>query len=128
MSALAQRVHQEDSLDIFQPDGSPKAKKITKLLEFKKKHISKTLGVPKQKIDLSPNKISDKIKNEIYEWGFVLNLVARAFKKDEEKTVSWFNKENSMLGMVSPKDMLLRGKVDVLKKFINQTLYENSQD
>ncbi len=47
------------------------------------------------------------------------------FEGDTQKTWTWFATPNPSLGGVSPMDMIKRGRVDKLKKFIDNALDEN---
>lgn len=47
------------------------------------------------------------------------------FFKNEIKTFLWFDTENPNLGGCRPIDMILKGREEKLKKFINNQLDEN---
>jgi hypothetical protein len=47
------------------------------------------------------------------------NLVAEAFGGDIEKTAKWFRASNPMLGDMSPLEMIRLGRLDRLRKFID---------
>ena len=46
---------------------------------------------------------------------------------DEPKTILWFTTNNPLLGNVSPDTMILTGRIDRLKKFIDGAERERDQ-
>ena len=46
------------------------------------------------------------------------NMVAKFFDGDTDKTVLWFKARNSLLGDISPKEMIRLGRYERLRKFI----------
>lgn len=57
-------------------------------------------------------------RDRLTEIAAVCNLVADIFAGDLDKTQRWFGTPNSMLGDVTPRDMIRLGRFDRLKKFI----------
>jgi len=55
-------------------------------------------------------------------------LVAEAFSGDADKTALWFRTKNSMLGDISPKDMIRLGRFDRLRRFIVGALAERAPE
>lgn len=73
-----------------------------------------TYTVSYTRTDLAVNVMSNK--DTLY------SKVLTFFKGDAQKTTTWFNTSNSMLGDVSPMDMLMEGKAEKLEKFIDEQL------
>lgn len=52
----------------------------------------------------------------------IYEKVKTYFHDDVEKTMAWFNAPNSSLGGVKPLDMIHKGRIEKLNKFINARL------
>ena len=62
--------------------------------------------------------------SEYSQKAYVFNIV-NAFFQDVGKTGLWMNSKNSMLGDVSPIDMICMGRIEKLLSFIETSLSEN---
>lgn len=56
-----------------------------------------------------------------------LQIKVREFFKCNEKAYKWFVAKNILLGGVSPLDMIRMGRIEKLKKWINNALEENNR-
>lgn len=54
-----------------------------------------------------------------------INTLVNSFFKDPQKTLTWMNSENPLLGGLSPIEMILIGRTEKLKKFIKNQLEGN---
>jgi len=113
----------DDRLHLFSKGGEPDGKKIVSLLDYKKHDIATATNIPSNSIRYD-NKMSAELKQHLREWAIALNLVTQFFG-DEEKTILWFNMPNTLLGDISPKDMIRIGRFKRLFKFIQSSLDEN---
>ena len=71
--------------------------------------------------------VEQALRRELQEEiGITINMVAKFFDGDTDKTVTWFRARNPMLGDVSPRDMIRLGRFERLRKFIiNAVLDKN---
>lgn len=122
-SGLFSTVAPEDYFNIFNPNGEPDAKEITRLLDYKKKDISVATDIPVSQIRFD-NQIPKEFVNRAREWGTALNLVCSHFQ-DTKKTVLWFQTPNPMLGNISPRQMIIVGRFNKLLKFVQTALSQN---
>jgi len=113
----------KDHLHLFHKGVEPNAEKIVKLLGYKKHDIAAATNVPFNSIRYD-NKMPTELKQRFIEWAIALNLVTQFFE-DPEKTILWFNMPNTLLGGMSPKDMIRVGRFKKLLKFIQSSLDEN---
>jgi hypothetical protein len=58
------------------------------------------------------------VRERLEEIASTINLVAKEFGGDRDKTVAWFKARNPLLGDVTPRDMVRLGKYDRLRRFI----------
>ena len=113
----------EDHLHLFFNGEEPDAKKIVNFLDYKKHDIAAATNIPIKFIRYD-SKMPAELKQCLREWALVLNLVNQFFD-DVEKTILWFNMPNTLLGSMSPKDMIRVGRFKKLLKFIQSSLDEN---
>ena len=57
-----------------------------------------------------------------------INMVAKQFAGDPEKTAAWFRARNPLLGDISPRDMIRLGRYDRLRRFIIQAMTDQVQE
>jgi hypothetical protein len=62
--------------------------------------------------------IPTAVKERLEDIASTINLVAKEFQGDPDKTVAWFKAQNPLLGDISPRDMIRLGKYDRLRRFI----------
>ena len=101
---------------------------------FNAKAVQTFLGLSKEDIsrlaDVSPKSVRfdhampDTVRQRLQEIAITINLVAKVFEDDVDKTLTWFQTRNPLLGDASPKDMIRLGRFNRLRKFIMDTLLE----
>ncbi|MGH8051051.1 MAG: hypothetical protein ACREPB_10370 [Arenimonas sp.] len=125
-TSLFANVPRTDYLHFGQgPSFNPKA--VTELLGLKKQEVSKIAQVAESSVRYD-QEIPHKVRERLEEIGSIINLVAGVFDGDIHKTALWFRTSNSMLGDVTPRDMIRLGRYDKLRKFIISALIENNKD
>lgn len=92
-------------------------KKVSEVLGFKKIDVARITSVSEKSVRFD-SLVPEQIRERFEEIGTTINLVARIFNGDVNKTVTWFKTRNPLLGDVSPRDMIRLGKYDRLRKFI----------
>ena len=65
-----------------------------------------------------------QVRERLEEIANTINLVAKAFDGDAEKTLMWFRTRNPLVGDISPKDMIRLGRYERLRKFIINAMTE----
>ncbi|WP_350295757.1 hypothetical protein [Limnohabitans sp. Rim8] len=66
----------------------------------------------------------EPVRERLQEIAITINLVAKVFGGDVDKTVTWFKTRNPLLGDISPRDMVRLGRFERLRKFILASLQE----
>ena len=99
---------------------------------FNAKAVQAFLGLNKEDVsrlaDVSPKSVRfdhampDTVRQRLQEIAITINLAAKVFEGDVNKTVAWFQTRNPLLGDASPKDMIRLGRFNRLRKFIMDTL------
>lgn len=100
------------------------AKRITELLNLKKQDVSRLASVSAQSVRYD-EAIPEQVRDRLEEIGITINMVAKVFDGDVEKTAVWFRARNPMLGDVSPRDMIRLGRFERLRKFIITAMSAN---
>ncbi|QWD63375.1 MbcA/ParS/Xre antitoxin family protein [Polynucleobacter sp. MWH-UH2A] len=100
------------------------AKKVQELLNFKREDISRIASVSIKSVRYD-DAIPDQMKERLEEIANTINMVAKVFDGNAEKTVAWFKARNPLLGDVSPRDMIRLGRYERLRKFIINAMTQN---
>ncbi|MBP6502465.1 MAG: hypothetical protein KA316_06925 [Rhodoferax sp.] len=103
----------------FQP------KVVPEVLGLKREDVSKLASVSLKSVRYDDS-IPEPMRERLEEIAITINMVAKFFDGDTDKTVTWFRARNPMLGDVSPRDMIRLGRFERLRKFIiNAVLDKN---
>lgn len=102
------------------------AKKAADFLSLKKADVSRIAAVAPSSVRWDSN-IPESVRDRMEEIATVINLVARQFSGDPEKTVAWFRARNPLLGDISPRDMIRLGRYERLRRFIIQAMSSQIQ-
>jgi hypothetical protein len=102
------------------------AKKAAKFLSLKKADVGRIAAVAESSVRWDDN-IPEAVQVRMEEIASTINLVAKQFSGNPEKTVAWFRARNSLLGDVSPRDMIRLGRYDRLRRFIIQAMSNQVQ-
>jgi hypothetical protein len=102
---------------------------------FNGKSVQSFLGLKKEDVsrlaDVSPKSVRfddampEPVRERLQEIAITINLVAKVFEGDVDKTVAWFQTRNPLLGDISPRDMIRLGRFERLRKFILQAMTED---
>ena len=99
------------------------AKRVPSLLGLKKEDVSRLASVSVKSVRYD-DAIPEQVRERLEEIANTINMVARAFDGDPDKTTAWFRARNPMLGDVSPRDMIRLGRYERLRKFIINAMME----
>jgi len=100
------------------------AKKVPELLNLKREDISRIASVSVKSVRYD-HAIPDQMKERLEEIANTINMVAKVFDGNVEKTCAWFRVKNPLLGDVSPRDMIRLGRYERLRKFIISAMSKN---
>lgn len=104
----------------FQPKLVPDA------LGLKREDVSRLASVSVKSVRYD-NAIPEPVRERLEEIGITVNMVAKFFDGDVDKTVTWFKARNPMLGDVSPRDMIRLGRFERLRKFIINAILDKNR-
>ena len=108
------------------PHNQPDAKRIANtFLRFQNKDVSSATGIPLQSVRFD-ERMPEELRERAFEWAIAINLVGEFFG-NESQTILWFQTPNPMLGSISPKEMIKRGRFRKLLQFIQTALEENKK-
>lgn len=117
-------VPRKDYLNIRDKEGNPDPKQVVDLLRFRTRDVAAAAGVSKDSVRFD-KKMPVKVRRRIEEWEVALQLVAKHFDGDAQRTAMWFSTPNYLLGNVSPRDMIRHGRFKRLLKVIQAAMDEN---
>lgn len=102
------------------------AKKTAQFLSLKKADVGRIAEVAESSVRWDEN-IPEAVRIRMEEIASTINLVAKQFNGDPQKTVAWFQARNPLLGDISPRDMIRLGRYDRLRRFIIQAMTNQVQ-
>jgi hypothetical protein len=100
------------------------AKSVQSFLSLKKEEVSRIADVSPKSVRFD-DAMPEPVRERLQEIAVTINLVAKVFGGDADKTVTWFKTRNPLLGDISPRDMIRLGRFERLRKFIIQAMTEN---
>lgn len=103
------------------------ARRVPSLLGLKKEDVSRLASVSVKSVRYD-HAIPEQVRERLEEIASTINMVAKAFDGNAEKTTTWFRARNPMLGDVSPRDMIRLGRYDRLRKFIINAMMERARE
>lgn len=101
-------------------------KKAAAFLSLKKADVGRIASVAESSVRWDEN-IPSAVRIRMEEIASTINLVAKQFGGNREKTVAWFQARNPLLGDISPRDMIRLGRYDRLRRFIIQAMTNQVQ-
>ena len=120
-NALLRNVVPPDRLKLLKPNNEPDGERIKSLLSLRNEDVAAATGINTIRFD---ERMPTALKERLIEWAVAINLVADFFK-NEQQTVLWFQTPNPLLGSITPKEMIRRGRFRKLLQFIQTALEEN---
>jgi hypothetical protein len=93
------------------------AKSVQSFLSLKKEDVSRIADVSPKSMRFD-DAMPVPVRERLQEIANTINLVARFFGGDADKTGTWFKTRNPLLGDISPRDMICLGRFQRLRKFI----------
>lgn len=102
------------------------AKKAAQFLFLKKADVSRIAAVSESSVRWDDN-MPEAVLVRMEEIASTINLVAKQFSGDPEKTTAWFRARNLLLGDISPRGMIRLGRYYRLRRFIIQAMTSQAQ-
>ncbi len=93
------------------------AKRVPEMLNLKKEDVSRIAAVSVKSVRYD-HAIPEQVRERLEEISITINMVAKVFNGDAEKTAVWFRARNPLLGDVTPRDMIRLGRFERLRKYI----------
>ena len=93
------------------------ARRVSNFLNLKKADVSHLASVSVASVRYD-HLIPTVVRERLEEVASTINMVAKQFDGDPDKTAAWFKAKNPLLGDVSPRDMIRLGRYDRLRRFI----------
>ena len=101
----------------FGKGGSFHPKGVPDVLGLKREDVSRLASVSLKSVRYD-EAIPEQVRERLEEIAITINMVAKFFDGDTDKTVTWFKARNPLLGDISPRDMIRLGRFERLRKFI----------
>jgi hypothetical protein len=124
--ALFRNVAVRDDLG-FWADQTLRAREVANFLDLKKPDIAKIARVAPASVRFD-EKIPREVLERLEEIANICSLVAQFFGGDPKKTALWFKTRNTLLGDITPRDMIRFGRYAKLREVIVDALAENAPD
>jgi len=97
------------------------AKAVQSFLGLKKEEVARVAEVSPKSVRFD-GAMPEPLRERLQDIAITINLVARVFGDDVDKTDVWFKTRNPLLGDLSPRDMIRLGRFERLRKFILASL------
>ena len=101
------------------------AKEVQNFLGLKKDDVSRLASVSPKSVRFD-DAMPEPVRARLEEIAITINMVAKVFGGDVDKTVAWFRARNPLLGDISPRDMVRLGRFERLRKFIINAMMEDA--
>ncbi len=99
-------------------------KKVVEFLGFTQNDVSRATALPRTVIRYDA-RMPRELEERLLEIGAICELVAGHFKGDIQKTNLWLRLPNTLLGNISPREMIRFGRYRKLYKFVTNALAGN---
>jgi hypothetical protein len=118
-------VPEENYLDLQDADGSYNGKKVAEFLKLNRRELARAVSVPLSSVRFD-ERMTPELKKRITEIAVICEQVAGYFKGNAQKTFLWFSLPNSLLGNISPVEMIKLGRYKKLFHFVQNALVGNN--
>jgi predicted nucleotidyltransferase len=98
---------------------------VVRFLHFSKADVASIAGVSPASVRFD-HKIPADVLARLTQIAGVCGLVAQYFDGDASKTALWFTMANPLLDHIAPREMILLGRGEALRRFIVQELERNA--
>ncbi len=109
----------------FWADHTLRTREVADFLDLKKPDLAKVAKVAPASVRFD-DKIPREVLDRLEEIANICSLVAQFFEGDPKKTALWFKTRNTLLGDLTPRDMIRYGRYAKLRQFVVDALAENA--
>ncbi len=102
------------------------AKKAALFLSLRKSDVGRIASVSESSVRYDHH-IPEQVRIRLEEIAATINLVAKQFNGDSDKTGTWFKARNPLLGDISPREMIRLGRYERLRRFIIHAMAGQTQ-
>jgi predicted nucleotidyltransferase len=100
---------------------------VVRFLRFTKADVARIALVSRASVRFD-HKIPASVLERLAQIAVLCGRVAKHFDGDASKTLVWFMTGNPLLGDMSPRDMILRGRYEALRRFVMQALERDAAE
>jgi hypothetical protein len=115
-----------DRFKLLKSNNEPDSERIKTFLSLRNEEVSAATSIPLPSVRFD-ERMPAALRDRLVEWAVAINLVGNFFQ-NEQQTILWFQTPNPLLGNITPKEMIRRGRFRKLLQFIQTALQENSQN
>lgn len=116
MSNTALAIDIKNILGFFTETGDLKIDLVSDFLEISRAELASAFDLTADQI--RPDRISAKTKERLKELAAAIEYVAEALDGDTVKAKQWINSPNLNFGGSSPKNVILKGRINKVIKFV----------
>ena len=116
MTNTALAIDIKNILGFFTETGDLKIDRVSDFLEISRAELASAFDLTADQI--RPERISTKTKERLKELAAAIEYVAEALDGDTVKAKQWINSPNLNFGGSSPKNVILKGRINKVIKFI----------
>lgn len=102
----------KNCLGLLADDGSIELEEVSALLDISRGELVKVFDLSEGGVEADDN------IEQLEELVVALDFIAESFEGDLVKTELWMNSSNRNFGGVSPRDLILKGKMKKVTKFV----------
>jgi hypothetical protein len=118
-------VPEKNYLDLQDADGSYNPKKVAEFLKLNRRDLARVASIPLSSVRFD-ERMTPELKKRIIEIAVICEKVAGYFKGDAQKTFLWFSLPNTLLGNITPLEMIKLGRYKKLHHFVQDALAGNN--
>ncbi len=118
-------VPEKDYLDMQDRDGSYNPKKVAEFLKLNRREVARAVSVPLSSVRFD-QRMTPELRKHMTEIGVICEKVAGYFKGNAQRTFLWFSLPNTLLGSISPLEMIKLGRYKKLYHFVHNALTGNN--
>jgi predicted nucleotidyltransferase len=100
---------------------------VVRFLRFTKADVARIALVSRASVRFD-HKIPANVLERLAQIAVLCGRIAGHFDGDASKTLVWFMTGNPLLGDMSPRDMILRGRYEALRRFVMQALERDAAE
>ena len=113
---MSQLVALPSHLGLFSPAGDVDVEKTYSVIDISRAQLAEALGFTAEQ--LRPERLSERAREKVAELAGALEMVAKAFHGDINKTKYWVKTPNPNFGGATPRQLIVRGRYKKVIQFV----------